>query len=113
MHTFIDSQTLLGVLDTGQTRLQLTNELQETLAAMQECNGDRLKSKAKGSVSLKLNITLENGRVLIEADVSSKRPKQPNGATMYFLTEDNLLSTQHPQQTDMFNGPREVATGTR
>lgn len=113
MKKFIDSQTLLGVLDTGQTRLQFTDELQETLAAMQECNGDRPKSKAKGSVTLKLNITLENGMVQIEADVSSKRPKPANGSTLYWLTEDNELSTEHPKQTDMFSGPREVTTGTR
>lgn len=110
MKQFIDAQTLIGVLDSGNTRTQLTDELQKTLEAMHDHAGDRPKAKAKGTVNLKLSLTLEGGMVTIEADVDSKRPKPVNGQTRYWLTEDMRLSTEHPKQTDMFNSPREVAS---
>lgn len=110
MKQFIDAQTLIGVLDSGNTRTQLTEELQDTLQAMQEHAGDRPKAKAKGSVTLKLDLSLEGGMVTIEAEINSKRPKPVNGQTRYWLTDDLRLSTEHPKQTDMFAAPREVAS---
>ena len=103
-----DSQTIIGALEGGEAAAELSREITETLAKLKELSGDRPKSKVKGSVTLKLEIEVENGTAVITADITSKRPKPVRGSSFYWVLDDGSLSTEHPQQTDMFNGPREA-----
>ena len=102
------SNTIIGILENGEVVPRLSKELLETFLALKEHTGDRPKVKAKGSVTLKLNIEVVDGTVTIEADIGSKRPKQVHGSSHFWMLEDGSLSTQHPKQIDMFGGPREA-----
>lgn len=104
-----DAQTIIGMLENGELAADLGRELTETLAKLKEVAGNRPKSSAKGSVTLKLSLEVEAGAVTIIADIDSKRPKPHRGSSFYWVTDDGALSTEHPQQTDMFAGPREAA----
>lgn len=106
-----DSQTIIGALEGGEAAAELSREITETLAKLKELSGDRPKSKVKGSVTLKLDIEVENGTAVITADIASKRPKPVRGSSFYWVLDDGSLSTEHPQQTDMFAGPRPAAAG--
>ncbi|MGY6709750.1 MAG: hypothetical protein ACXIVF_15630 [Rhizobiaceae bacterium] len=106
-----DSQTIIGALEGGEAAAELSREITDTLAKLKELSGDRPKSKIKGSVTLKLDIEVENGAAVITADIASKRPKPVRGSSFYWVLDDGSLSTEHPQQTDMFAGPRSAAAG--
>lgn len=105
-----DAQTIIGMLEGGEVSAALGSEITETLAKLKELSGDRPKGKIKGSVNLKLNLEVENGAVTITCDIDSKRPKPVRGSSFYWLMDDGSLSTEHPQQTDMFGGPRDAAS---
>lgn len=103
-----DSQTIIGMLEGGEAAAALSTEITETLAILKEQSGDRPKSKIKGSVTLKISFEVEAGAATITADIDSKRPKPVRGSSFYWVLDDGSLSTEHPQQTDMFGGPRET-----
>lgn len=103
-----DAQTIIGALEMGAVSDALSSEITKTLQALKELSGDRPKNKMKGSVTLKLNIVVENGNATIEADIASKTPKPVRGASYFWVLDDGSLSTEHPQQTNMFSGPRSV-----
>lgn len=109
MRRIRDAQTIIGMLEGGEVAQAFASELTETLAKLKELAGDRPKSKAKGSITLKLSLEVEAGAVTIVADIDSKRPKPQRGSSFYWVTDDGALSTEHPQQTDMFAGPRAAA----
>jgi hypothetical protein len=100
-----DATQIIGMLERGDTAHALSEEISKTLVALQDAASDR--AKAKGSVTLVLNISVEGSAVEIEADIKSKLPKSKRGRSFYFMTTDGALSTEHPQQQDMFGGPRE------
>lgn len=104
-----DSQIILGALEGGETAAALTKEITETLAELKELAGNRPKNKVKGKVTLTLDIQVEAGTATITADIASKRPKPIRGSSFYWVLDDGSLSTEHPQQTDMFAGPRDAA----
>lgn len=102
-----DPQLLIGALEEGELADAFRTELQETLSALSEAAGP--KGKAKGHVTLKLNLDVAAGTVTITSDLTSKRPKEERRSSMYWVTEEGFLSTQHPKQHDMFGGPRSVS----
>lgn len=103
-----DSQTIIGALEGGEAAAELSREITETLAKLKELAGSRPKNKVKGSVTLKLDIEVEAGTATITANIESKRPKPIRGSSFYWVLDDGSLSTEHPQQTDMFAGPRDA-----
>jgi len=103
-----DAQTIIGALENGEAAAELSKEITETLAALKEQGGGRPKAKVKGSVTLKLDIEVEGNSATITADIQSKRPKPVRGSSFYWVLDDGSLSTEHPQQMNMFNGPREA-----
>lgn len=104
-----DAQTIIGMLEGGEVAAALSTELTETLAKLKDLAGNRPKNKVKGSVSLKINLEVEAGSATITCDIDSKRPKPVRGSSFYWVMDDGSLSTEHPQQTDMFAGPRDAA----
>jgi hypothetical protein len=86
-----DSQTIIGSLEGA------------------ELAGNRPKNAFKGTVTLDIKLVVEAGTVEITAGISSKRPKAPRGKSFFWVLDDGSLSTEHPQQTDMFSGPRAAA----
>jgi hypothetical protein len=102
-----DAQTIIGMLEGGEAAADLSREITETLAALKERAGP--KGKAKGSITFKINIDLEGGAATLSVDIESKRPKKPRSSDFYWVLDDGSLSTEHPQQIDMFSGPRDVS----
>ncbi|MBB4952735.1 hypothetical protein H4S14_000777 [Agrobacterium vitis] len=105
-----DPGTLIGSLEQGQLHKDFAENIKDTIVKLQDLIGDNPKAKAKGSVTLKLDFTVQDGRIEFDADISTKTPKQPRRSTVFFLTDDSEISTEHPRQRDMFGGPNAVTT---
>jgi hypothetical protein len=105
-----DAQTIIGMLEGGELASQLSTDITETLAKLKDL-GDIMgrKSKVKGKVTLALEFEVESGKVTVSAGIETKVPKAPRGTSFYWVLDDGSLSTEHPQQTDMFSGPRDTA----
>lgn len=104
-----DATTIIGLLDRGEVKEEFSKQTTDTLAALKESLGGRKKGKAKGSVTLTLNFEVEGSSVSVDADIRSKRPHPVFGSSMFFVLDDGTLSTEHPQQEEMFGGPRDAA----
>jgi hypothetical protein len=103
-----DGQTIIGILEGGQLAADFGGEVTDTLAKLKELSGDRPKNKFKGSVTLKVQFEVEGGAVNIDCTIDTKTPKAPRSTSFFWVLDDGSLSTEHPQQTDMFAGPREA-----
>ncbi|CDZ43061.1 hypothetical protein F4V91_08115 [Neorhizobium galegae] len=109
MQVIRDAQTLIGMLESGELNQEMSTKLSETLEKLLELSDDRPNVTYKGGVSLKLNLSVKNGMVEINAEIPPPTlPKLPRKSTVYWLIEGGQLSTEHPQQHDMFGGPREI-----
>lgn len=104
-----DAQVLLGMLEFGDLNKEVSAKLAETLQTLGDMSEENPKVTYKGNLTLKLDLSVANGMVHINADIATKTPKRPRRSSLYWITEDGGLSTEHPQQHDMFTGPREVA----
>lgn len=103
-----DAQTIIGMLEDGELAAALSSDITETLTKLKElADSQGRKAKVKGKVVLTLDFEVEAGAVTVGAGIDTKVPKAPRGTSFYWLTDDGSLSTEHPQQTDMFR-PREV-----
>lgn len=103
-----DAQTIIGTLEGGGLAADLSAEITDTLAALKEATGGRPKAKAKGSVTLKIDLEVEGDTAYVAGEISSKRPKTPRDRAFFFVTDDGALSREHPRQHDMFTGPAPV-----
>ncbi|WP_185983007.1 hypothetical protein [Aureimonas mangrovi] len=101
-----EPQVLLGMLEGGEFVGKLQNEMNAALTALNEAAGP--KGKAAGHVTVKFGLKVEAGMVTITPDITAKKPKEEFGSSVFWVTEDGDLSTQHPRQSDMFDGPREI-----
>jgi len=104
-----NSQALIGMLEGGELNVDLTQKLDETLAELGTLSDDNPKVAHKGSLTLKLDFSVANGMVTINADIATKTPKRTRRSTAYWITDSGKLSTEHPQQHDMFSGPRDAS----
>ncbi len=104
-----DATTIIGALEGGEVAAELSTSITGALKHLKELCGNRPKTKAKGKVSLILHLDVEQNTVTVEAEIAQTLPKKPRGSSFYWVTDEGELSTEHPQQTDMFSGPRGVA----
>jgi hypothetical protein len=104
-----DANTLMSLLAGGELPSDLTEEITGTLAAMEENRAGRVKAKVTGSVTLKIKFTSQGGGTTIDVELDSKRPKKVRESSFFFVDGSGALHNEDPRQTDMFNGPREVA----
>ncbi|TWD58141.1 hypothetical protein FB480_101896 [Agrobacterium vitis] len=103
-----DPSVLIGSLEQGQLHKDLAEHIKDTIVKLQDLTGDSAKAKAKGSVTLKLDLSVQDGRIEFDATVTTKTPKPPRRSTVFFLTDEAEISTEHPRQRDMFGGPNAV-----
>jgi hypothetical protein len=71
----------------------------ETLEALPE-------GKGKATITITLDVSYAEGCAAIKPTIKSKLPDEKGFSDTTFWTVDGALSTQHPNQFDMF--PREV-----
>lgn len=106
-----DVQEIIGLLENGDLRAELSEEVAETLGKLGDMSNDQAGRTFKGSTTLKIDFEVKDGMVTIRTDFNSKVPKRPRKSSMFWLVEGGALSTEHPRQHDLFSGkPREVET---
>ena len=104
-----DAQSLLGMLESGDLNAEMSDLLTEVLQKLLDLSNERPKTTFKGEVSLKLKLAVKDGMAEIDAEIPPpKLPKLPRKTSVYWVIEGGKLSTEHPQQHDMFPGPREI-----
>lgn len=99
-----EGTSMVALIDDGDLSREFTEEFQKVNAAVKEAAGP--KGKSKGSITLKIDITCEGGVVVLAGDIVAKVPKKKRGSSMYWVMADGTISTEHPQQMNMF--PRDV-----
>jgi hypothetical protein len=104
-----DLSTLVGMIDRGHTIREANEALADVLATLHERSADSPKKKFKGRVTLEVDFEVSSGVATISASVKTKKPEPDRGTSLYWLTSDGELTTEHPQQIDMFR-PREAET---
>ncbi len=109
MQIIRDAQSLLGMLESGELNQEFSEKLTGVLEKLLDLSNERPNVTYKGAVSLVLNLQVKNGMVEINAEIPPpKLPKLPRKSSVYWVIEGGRLSTEHPQQHDMFPGPREI-----
>ena len=104
-----DAKTLFGMLESGKLNDELSNTLQETQRALADLVAAQPNRKFSATVKLELKLTAAGEMIEFNAEIPPvKLPKLPRRSTVYFLTDDGSISTEHPQQLDMIGGPREI-----
>lgn len=104
-----DPQILLGMIERGELVVALVDEVESVIHRCQDAAGN--KGKAKGKVTLTLAIEIEGSTCTIHSDLASKAPKPVRESSLFFVTGDGKLSTEHPQQISMF--PRDADADRR
>ncbi|MEV4609739.1 hypothetical protein MRBLMR1_004838 [Neorhizobium sp. LMR1-1-1.1] len=104
-----DVQSLMGMLEGGELNDEASAMLQDMLAKLLELSNDRPKTTFKGKMKLTIKLAVKDGMVEIDAELAPpEMPKLPRKTSVYWVVEGGRLSTEHPQQNDMFGGPREI-----
>ncbi|MBB6308947.1 hypothetical protein [Xanthobacter tagetidis] len=109
MQRIRDAQTIIGALEGGDLAQEMSVQITGALAQLKELTGGRPKAKAKGKVVLTLDIEVEGSQATITGAIEAKVPKPARGSSFYWVLDDGSLSTEHPQQMNMFAGPRPLA----
>jgi hypothetical protein len=92
---------LLDQLEDGQLSYELTEELRELAAKIREvaaANG----GKAKGELTLKLNLSLDGEAFHIGSSFKAKAPELPRRRSIMWQDESGNFSRFPPRQTQMF-----------
>ena len=100
-----DATQLVGMLESGDLAADIGKKLRGVIVACQEASGP--KRAAKGELKLKLKVEVQGAVVTFDAEIDAKVPKLSRASTVYFVTADGEIDTDHPQQIDMF--PRDSA----
>jgi hypothetical protein len=96
---------VIGLIGDGELTDEMDRVLTETLAELHEVTGGRRKAKAKGKITLTLDLTVEDGMVTITPDIAVKKPKKPRADGVFWIDAEGSISTEHPAQTRMdFDG---------
>lgn len=97
--TLTQATEILGHLQRGDVAAMASAEIRDTIKSLQDAAGP--KRKVKGSVTIKLNFEVQGQSIAIDPEITSKRPRIEHGKSMYFITGDGGISTEHPQQLGM------------
>lgn len=103
-----DSLSIIDSLEGGDVKRDLTEAFLELVRDLNDQSLDRTGKAFKGSVTLKLDISITDGMSSIVADITTKAPKRPRRNSVYWALADGRLSSEHPSQRDLFRGPTEV-----
>ena len=91
-----DAPVLLGLLEDGDLARDLSAEIKSAIQKTREAVGH--KQSGSCSVTLKLSFKIDGDSVDIKTAIDSSVPKAPRGNSVFFLTRDGDISTQHPKQ---------------
>lgn len=95
MRTF---RQMLGTLSRGEFDKKLNEQMAEAVQALEMMPGD----KGKAEISINVVFNYELGRIDVACTSKLKLPDTSRFAKTPFWLHDGELSTQHPNQIDMF-----------
>lgn len=96
---------LLALLNRGKFSEAVNAQLQEALSTLEAIPAE----KGKAEIIISLKIDYQGGFLNITPSVKSKLPEEGFPASPFWIV-DGQLSVQHPNQVEMFGGPRAVET---
>ncbi len=91
--------TLITMIEDGRLHHELCGELRELIEALRHAGS--VGTKVKGRLNLALNFTFDGETMTVAGEMKSAKPKAPRGSSVFWTTEDNVLSTRHPRQMDL------------
>lgn len=103
-----DFNTLTSMVGRGAAMGEVNEKLADVIETLANLSAEQPKKKVKGSVSLTVEIAVQNGIATISVASAAKKPKEDPRETVLWLTSDGQLVNEHPSQIDMFKGPRGV-----
>lgn len=96
---------MLGLLDRGNFERACDEALADAFGALEALP----KEQGTAKITVEITVAYDSGRIDIQPVIKSKLPEgQAFGRTPFWML-DGALSTQHPNQSDMF--VREAAPG--
>lgn len=110
MKTINGATVTLGVMEKGQFVVDIDEALAEVLRKTKLAADNHKDGKAKGALTITIGFAIEGDMITLSGDIKPKTPPLPRRSTPLFITADAQISTQHPSQGDMFDGPREVSS---
>jgi hypothetical protein len=96
--------SVLAQLEGGMLHEELSDKIHDLNAALSEFAAQR--GQAKGSLTLRLDMTMKNGIVVIKGEVVTKTPKLDREETIFWLSPGNNLSVENPKQLPL--APRKL-----
>jgi len=99
-----DFATVLGLLSRGRLLERLDEKLAEALAALDRTPDE----KTKAQITLTIELVRVQERVELKPVVKLKLPDEKGLPSSTLFAFEDGLSLEHPQQLDMFGGPRPV-----
>jgi hypothetical protein len=93
---------MLGLLNRGRFAEKCDEALTHAIETLEQLPGE----KGRATITVKIELSYQAGRLDINPDVKSKLPEGDRFSATPFWTHEGGLSVQHPSQIDMFAGPR-------
>lgn len=93
---------MLGLLSRGKFSERLDEELAEAIATLEQQPNDQ----GKATITVTIGLKYQNGRLDIQPAVKAKLPEGQGFSDTPFWTAEGALSTQHPNQMDMWSANR-------
>jgi hypothetical protein len=90
------------------SRREFAAKLDEELTLMIDTLESMPNSTGKGKITVELEFIAELGRVDVKASYKTKLPETARFVKTPFWAIGGALSVEHPNQIDMFGGPRSV-----
>jgi len=100
---------MIGLLHRGKFAEKCDDVLREAVETLEALPGE----KGKAKITVEIEIAYQSGRVDVTPTVKSKLPEGDKFGATPFWTHEGGLSTQHPNQIDMFGGPRDATERQR
>lgn len=97
-----DFATFLRLVEDGQLSTDLSTELEDLVAEMQDAAAGQTPTKGKITISLDLKFDPKSGMFEVAGDYKLSKPKAPRGRSIFWATAGNLLTRFNPRQADMF-----------
>lgn len=89
--------SMIGQIDRGNPILDLELECKQAIAAAME-----LGKASSVTLTIAFKPDPQTEAMTVSAKVTSKIPKETRKPSLFFVTEDFLLTRTHPNQRDMF-----------
>lgn len=103
-----DVLDLIGSIDGGTLYAILQDDLDEIVQALRKRKAEGVAAP-KAKMTITLAFKFDGKMVDITPDVTTKLPRPVNGRGVFWVTNDNKLSPQDPQQLEL-GVVRDVAT---